>query len=120
MRSSKIFFVIIIIPIFCFSQNKDQLKKQKKAIENEISYTTSLLEKTKEYFNESKRFPVFKSKNFLCSNHEISCVRVKRFLVFESRDVLFSDQEISCDPITSILCSSQEMSCAPITRYPVF
>ena len=35
----------------------------------------------------------------MCSNQEISCVRIKRFLVFESRDVLCSNQDISCVPI---------------------
>ena len=44
----KILFFLIAFPFFVLSQNKDQLKQQKKAIEKEISYTTSLLNKTKE------------------------------------------------------------------------
>tara|TARA_B100000212_G_scaffold137144_1_gene103322 strand:- start:485 stop:1732 length:1248 start_codon:yes stop_codon:yes gene_type:complete len=44
----KILFFLIVLPFFVLSQNKDQLKQQKKAIEKEISYTTSLLNKTKE------------------------------------------------------------------------
>ena len=46
--SNKILFFLIVFPFFVLSQNKDQLKQQKKAIEKEISYTTSLLNKTKE------------------------------------------------------------------------
>ena len=46
--SNKILFLLIFFPFFVLSQNKDQLKQQKKAIEKEISYTTSLLNKTKE------------------------------------------------------------------------
>ena len=81
MRSSKIFFVIII-PIFCFSQNKDQLKKQKKAIENEISYTTSLLEKTKENKQASLQYISYLNKKIgsqerliQISNIELSLIK---------------------------------------------
>ena len=42
---------------------------------------------------------MFESKHFLCSNQEISCVRIKKFLVFESKDVLCSNQDISCVPM---------------------
>ena len=52
-----------------------------------------------------KRFRVFESRDFLCSNQKISCVRSKRFLVFESKD---------------FLCSNQKMSCVRLKRFRVF
>ena len=39
---------------------------------------------------------MFESKDFLCLNQQISCVRIKRFPVFESKDFVCSNQEISC------------------------
>ena len=53
-RSIRVFLIVVVIPLFCFSQNKDQLKEQKKALEKEISYTSTLLNKTKENKKESE------------------------------------------------------------------
>ena len=99
MRSSKIFIVIIIVPIFCFSQNKDQLKKQKKAIENEISYTTSLLEKTKENKQVSLQYISYLNKKISSqerllqiSNIELSLIK-KQINKLENQ-ILFTEQQI--------------------------
>jgi len=99
MRSSKIFIVIIIVPIFCFSQNKDQLKKQKKAIENEISYTTSLLEKTKENKQASLQYISYLNKKIgsqerliQISNIELSLIK-KQINKLENQ-ILFTEQQI--------------------------
>ena len=99
MRSSKIFIVIIIVPIFCFSQNKDQLKKQKKAIENEISYTTSLLEKTKENKQASLQYINYLNKKISSqerliqiSNIELSLIK-KQINKLENQ-ILFTEQQI--------------------------
>ena len=48
-----LFCLMGIIPLVAFSQSKDELKKQKSAIEKEIDYTTSLLNKTKQNKNKS-------------------------------------------------------------------
>ena len=99
MRSSKIFIVFIIVPIFCFSQNKDQLKKQKKAIENEISYTTSLLEKTKENKQASLQYISYLNKKISSqerliqiSNIELSLIK-KQINKLENQ-ILFTEQQI--------------------------
>ena len=55
-RLNRIFFVFVLTPVFCLSQNKEQLKQQKQSIENEISYTSSLLEKTKENKKNSLQY----------------------------------------------------------------
>jgi len=47
MRLSSIFLFLVFISIGVFSQNKETLKKQKKNLEQEIKYTSSLLDKTK-------------------------------------------------------------------------
>ena len=99
MRLSKIFFVIIIVPVFCFSQNKDQLKEQKKAIENEISYTTSLLEKTKENKQASLQYISYLNKKISSqerliqiSNIELSLIK-KQINKLENQ-ILFTEQQI--------------------------
>ena len=99
MRSSKIFIVIIIVPIFCFSQNKDQLKEQKKAIENEISYTTSLLEKTKENKQASLQYISYLNKKISSqerliqiSNIELSLIK-KQINKLENQ-ILFTEKQI--------------------------
>ena len=99
MSSSKTFIVIIIVPIFCFSQNKDQLKKQKKAIENEISYTTSLLEKTKENKQASLQYISYLNKKISSqerliqiSNIELSLIK-KQINKLENQ-ILFTEQQI--------------------------
>ena len=53
---NRIFFVFVLMPIFSLSQNKEQLKQQKQSIEKEISYTSSLLEKTKENKKNSLQY----------------------------------------------------------------
>ena len=53
-----------------------------------------------------EKFAVFESKDILCSNQKISCVRITRFLVFESKVVLCSNQDISRVP-TKTFPSSQ-------------
>ena len=55
-RLNRIFFVFVLTPVFCLSQNKEQLKQQKQSIEKEISYTSSLLEKTKENKKNSLQY----------------------------------------------------------------
>ena len=63
--SNKILFFLIVFPFFVLSQNKDQLKQQKKAIEKEISYTTSLLNKTKENKETSLQYLGYLNKKML-------------------------------------------------------
>ena len=99
MRLSKIFFVIIMAPIFFFSQNKQQLKEQKKAIENEISYTTSLLEKTKENKQTSLQYISYLNKKISSqerliqiSNIELSLIK-KQINKLENQ-ILFTEQQI--------------------------
>ena len=48
MKSNSLFLFLFFISISVFSQNKEALKKQKQHLEQEINYTSSLLEKTKE------------------------------------------------------------------------
>ena len=47
------FILLAIMPVITFSQTKEELKKQKFAIEKEINYTTDLLNKTKDNKNKS-------------------------------------------------------------------
>ena len=98
-RSNKIFFVIVLVPFFCFSQNKDQLKEQKKVIENEISYTTSLLEKTKENKQTSLQYISYLNKKISSqerliqiSNIELSLIK-KQINKLENQ-ILFTEQQI--------------------------
>ena len=41
-----------------------------------------------------EKFRVFESKDFLCSNQEISCVRTKTSRVFQSRHVLVPTEDM--------------------------
>ena len=48
MKQNSFLFISLLITYLSFGQNKDILKQQQIALENEINYTTSLLNKTKE------------------------------------------------------------------------
>ena len=48
MKQNSFLFILLLITYLSFGQNKDVLKQQQIALENEINYTTSLLNKTKE------------------------------------------------------------------------
>jgi len=48
MKQNSFLFILLIINYLSFGQNKDILKQQQIALEKEINYTTSLLNKTKE------------------------------------------------------------------------
>ena len=51
--SKHIFLFLLLLSFSAFSQTKDELKKQKYAIEKEMNYTTELLNKTKANKNKS-------------------------------------------------------------------
>ena len=48
MKKFKLFLFLVLVSKIIFSQSKDDLKKEKKKIENEIKITNRLLEKTKQ------------------------------------------------------------------------
>ena len=48
MKQNSFLFILLLITCTSFGQNKDFLKQQQIALEKEINYTTSLLNKTKE------------------------------------------------------------------------
>ena len=48
MKQNSFLFILLLITYTSFGQNKDILKQQQIALEKEINYTTSLLNKTKE------------------------------------------------------------------------
>jgi len=48
MKQNSFLFILLLITYLSFGQNKDILKQQQIALEKEINYTTSLLNKTKE------------------------------------------------------------------------
>ena len=48
MKQNSFLFILLLITYLSFGQNKDVLKQQQIALEKEINYTTSLLNKTKE------------------------------------------------------------------------
>ena len=90
-RSIRVFVIVVVIPLFCFSQNKDQLKEQKKALEKEISYTSTLLKKTKENKKESMRYINYLDKKISSqerliqiSNIELNLIK-KQILKLESK-----------------------------------
>ena len=90
-RSIRVFLIVVVIPLFCFSQNKDQLKEQKKALEKEISYTSTLLNKTKENKKESMRYINYLDKKISSqerliqiSNIELNLIK-KQILKLESK-----------------------------------
>lgn len=90
-RSIRVFLIVIVVPLFCFSQKKDQLKDQKKALEKEISYTSTLLKKTKENKKESMRYINYLDKKISSqerliqiSNIELNLIK-KQILKLESK-----------------------------------
>ena len=90
-RSIRVFLIVVVIPLFCFSQNKDQLKEQKKALEKEISYTSTLLNKTKKNKKESMRYINYLDKKISSqerliqiSNIELNLIK-KQILKLESK-----------------------------------
>ena len=90
-RSIRVFLIVVVFPLFCFSQNKDQLKEQKKALEKEISYTSTLLNKTKENKKESMRYINYLDKKISSqerliqiSNIELNLIK-KQILKLESK-----------------------------------
>ena len=90
-RSIRVFVIVALVPLFCFSQNKDQLKEQKKALEKEISYTSTLLNKTKENKKESMRYINYLNKKISSqerliqiSNIELNLIK-KQILNLESK-----------------------------------
>jgi len=64
LRLNKLSLVILLasIPFFAFSQTKEELKKQKVAIEKEINYTTDLLNKTKANKDKSLNYLIVLDK----------------------------------------------------------
>jgi septal ring factor EnvC (AmiA/AmiB activator) len=64
LRLNKLSLVILLasIPFFAFSQTKEELKKQKLAIEKEINYTTDLLNKTKANKDKSLNYLIVLDK----------------------------------------------------------
>ena len=90
-RSIRVFLIVVVVPLFCFSQKKDQLKEQKKALEKEISYTSTLLKKTKENKKESMRYINYLDKKISSqerliqiSNIELNLIK-KQILKLESK-----------------------------------
>ena len=64
LRLNKLSLVILLasIPFFAFSQTKEELKKQKLAIEKEINYATDLLNKTKANKDKSLNYLIVLDK----------------------------------------------------------
>ena len=48
MKKFKFFIFLLVVSKIVIAQSKDDLKKEKKKIENEIKITNGLLEKTKQ------------------------------------------------------------------------
>ena len=48
MKKFKFFLFLVVVSKIVIAQSKDDLKKEKKKIENEIKITKGLLEKTKQ------------------------------------------------------------------------
>ena len=68
-KSKYITFILVLgISFSVFAQTKEDLKKQKSAIEKEISFTTELLNKTKA--NKSKSLNYLKVLNKQINNKE--------------------------------------------------
>ena len=92
-------FCVLIFPIVVFCQNKEELKNQKKAIEKEISYTSSLLKKTKENKKTSLQYISYLNKKIgsqerliQISNIELSLIK-KQINKLEN-EILFTEQQI--------------------------
>ena len=92
-------FCVLVFPIVVFCQNKEELKNQKKAIEKEISYTSSLLKKTKENKKTSLQYISYLNKKIgsqerliQISNIELSLIK-KQINKLEN-EILFTEQQI--------------------------
>jgi len=92
-------FCILIFPLFLFCQNKEELKNKKKAIEKEISYTSSLLKKTKENKKTSLQYISYLNKKInsqerliQISNIELNLIK-KQINKLENK-IVFTEQQI--------------------------
>ena len=92
-------FCILIFPLFVFCQNKEELKNKKKAIEKEISYTSSLLKKTKENKKTSLQYISYLNKKInsqerliQISNIELNLIK-KQINKLENK-IVFTQQQI--------------------------
>ena len=92
-------FCILIFPLFLFCQNKEELKNKKKAIEKEISYTSSLLKKTKDNKKASLQYISYLNKKInsqerliQISNIELNLIR-KQINKLENK-IVFTEQQI--------------------------
>ena len=92
-------FCILIFPIVVFCQNKEELKNQKKAIEKEISYTSSLLKKTKENKKTSLQYISYLNKKInsqerLIQISNIELALIKKQINKLENEILFTEQQI--------------------------
>ena len=92
-------FCILIFPIVVFCQNKEELKNQKKAIEKEISYTSSLLKKTKENKKTSLQYISYLNKKInsqerLIQISNIELALIKKQMNKLENEILFTEQQI--------------------------
>ena len=92
-------FCILIFPIVVFCQNKEELKNQKKSIEKEISYTSSLLKKTKENKKTSLQYISYLNKKInsqerLIQISNIELALIKKQINKLENEILFTEQQI--------------------------
>lgn len=92
-------FCVLIFPIVVFCQNKEELKNQKKAIEKEISYTSSLLKKTKENKKTSLQYISYLNKKInsqerLIQISNIELALIKKQINKLENEILFTEQQI--------------------------
>ena len=92
-------FCVLIFPIVVFCQNKEELKNQKKAIEKEISYTSSLLKKTKENKKTSLQYISYLNKKInsqerLIKISNIELALIKKQINKLENEILFTEQQI--------------------------
>ena len=92
-------FCVLIFPIVVFCQNKEELKNQKKAIEKEISYTSSLLKKTKENKKTSLQYISYLNKKInsqerLIQISNIELALIKKQINKLENEILFTEKQI--------------------------
>jgi len=92
-------FCVLIFPIVVFCQNKEELKNQKKAIEKEISYTSSLLKKTKENKKTSLQYISYLNKKInsqerLIQISNIELTLIKKQINKLENEILFTEKQI--------------------------
>ena len=92
-------FCVLIFPIVVFCQNKEELKNQKKSIEKEISYTSSLLKKTKENKKTSLQYISYLNKKInsqerLIQISNIELALIKKQINKLENEILFTEQQI--------------------------